>query len=120
MSFQDKTVQSIGSLDSVTWKVVDFFDFDGDGLLELAVENLTTGNVYVADDLAGGISEEKLLNGTCLGLLADGYSFFGAGNFDGKAGDNDILLKSPAYGEPEVSINYGSAGMELRRRRETV
>ena len=40
-------------------------------------------------------------------MLGTGYSFYGGGSFDGKAGTNDILMKGPAFGDPTLSLNYG-------------
>ena len=99
--------ETAGNLDPNQWKLLWSLDFDGDGLDELAFKETVTGNVFLADDPASGISENKLATGVCLGLLGQGYSFYGGGSFDGKSGQNDVLMKGPAFGDPTLSLNYG-------------
>ena len=106
-SLQTGSETLLGAPNPRRWQFAGSLDFDGDGLLEIVFVNKPTGNVYIADDLSGGITEEKLLGSTCVGLMGEGYSLLGAGNFDGKSGENDILLLSPVFGDASVSLNYG-------------
>ena len=98
-----------GTIDPDQWEVVGAGDFSGvgsagvgsDGLLWLEKD---TGYVYMQYDTTNFDEVNRKTN--CLGVVGEGYSLKAAGDFTGN-GIEGALLQGPAFGDPEISLNYG-------------
>ncbi len=93
-----------GTVDSAAWTLLGAGDFNGngqDGLLWL--EN-ATGYVYMQNNMTSFAEVTNKTN--CLGIVGAGYTIKAIGDFTGN-GISGVLLQSPSFGDPTVSLNYG-------------
>lgn len=93
--------QNLGTLSKAAWEILDASDFDNDKQTELLIKNITTGTVYITDNIATGISNTKVSSSLVLGILGEGYDIAGAGNFNGSRCPGALLIAPE-----QVSIGY--------------
>ena len=100
----DIPVRGMGKDHPQEWTLFGSGDFDGNGRDGLLWIENATGCVYMHNDVTSMDEVENRTN--CLGVLEDGYSLKGAGDFSG-SGIAGVLLQGPQFGDPSVSTNYG-------------
>jgi autotransporter passenger strand-loop-strand repeat protein len=94
----------LGSLDPAKWELAAVGDFNGDGNDGLLWVEKATGYAYMQYDMTTFAEVNNKTN--CLGVVGEGYSIKAGGDFSG-SGIDGVLMQGPAFGDPEISLNYG-------------
>ncbi len=93
-----------GSINAAEWTFLDVGDFDGDGNDGMLWLENATGYVYMQNN---ALNFNEINNkSNCLGVLGDGYTILGTGDFTG-TGMDGLIMQGPAFGDASVSLNYG-------------
>jgi len=93
-----------GSIDPAKWEIAAVGDFNGDGKDGLLWVEKSTGYAYMQYDMTSFDEVNDKTN--CLGVVGEGYSIKAGGDFSG-SGIDGVLMQGPAFGDPEISLNYG-------------
>ena len=95
-----------GSIDTTQWGLAAAGDFNGSGRDGMLWVEKSSGCACMQYDMTSFAE----VNGksSCLGVVEEGYAIKAAGDFSG-SGIDGVLMQSPAFGDPEVSLNYGLA-----------
>ena len=99
---QTNTSAAVGNLDRAKWAIEGAADCPHTGSAEIIMQNLQTGDVYLVDDPAAGITEESVTQSLLLGTVSDGYELGGVGNFNG-SDHPGVLLTAPEQVRPGYS-----------------